>query len=100
MPRIATATRTSKATSSGRSPCRHPAIGYFAACILGKLVGDVLLTRDEIRGLMADLLCTDSPPTGQTRLTDWAKQHADSLGRRYAHELVRRRDRQRAYDAL
>ena len=78
----------------------RPAIGYLAACILGKLVGDVMLTRDEIRGLMADLLCTDSPPTGQTRLTDWARQHADALGRRYAHELVRRRDRRQAYDAL
>jgi hypothetical protein len=32
-----------------------------------------------------------------TRLTDWASEHADSLGRGYASELVRRRDRQAGY---
>jgi NADH dehydrogenase len=40
---------------------------------------------------MADLLCVDSPPVGQTKLTDWAKQHAAELGRQYASELGRRR---------
>ncbi len=78
----------------------HPAVGWFAARILGKLVGDVILTRDEIRALMADLLCTHSPPTGQTRLTDWAREHAQTLGCRYARELARRRDRSQPYDSL
>jgi len=49
---------------------------------------------------MQDLLCTNSPPTGETRLTDWARQHADTLGRRYASELARRRNRQLAYEQL
>jgi NADH dehydrogenase len=52
-----------------------------------------MITREEIKGLMADLLHTDSPPTGTTRLTDWIKEHADSLGRKYASELARRIDR-------
>ncbi len=65
--------------------------------LLGVFVGDVILTRDEVSGLMADLLVTDSLPAGRTRLTDWAKRHADTLGRRYTSELARRRDRQRAY---
>ena len=65
--------------------------------LLGGIVGDVILTRDEIAGLMADLLVTDSLPAGRTRLTDWAERHADSLGRRYTSELARRRDRKRAY---
>ena len=30
-------------------------------------------------------------------LTDWAREHADILGRHYASELARRRDRTRAY---
>ncbi|MDP7286365.1 MAG: NAD(P)H-binding protein [Phycisphaerae bacterium] len=70
-----------------------PSIGYIAGWILGKCVGDVMITREEIKGLMADLLHTDSPPTGTTRLTDWIKEHADSLGRKYASELARRIDR-------
>ena len=74
-----------------------PAVGHVAAVLLGKLVGDVIVTRDEIRGLMADLLCVDSPPAGTMKLTDWAREHADRLGSRYASELRRRRDRQRAY---
>ena len=77
-----------------------PALGYAAASILGLLVRDVVLTRDEIEGLMAGLLATDSPPAGATRLTDWARAHADRLGRRYASELARRRNREAAYDRL
>ncbi len=67
---------------------------------MGTLVGDVLVTRQEIRGLMADLLYTDAPPAGRTRLTVWATEHADELGVRYASELARRRDRETAYDKL
>jgi NADH dehydrogenase len=74
-----------------------PGLGYLAASIIGKIVGDVFLTREEIAGLMQDLLCTDSEPVGKTKLTDWAREHADELGVKYASELARRRDRTRAY---
>ena len=49
---------------------------------------------------MQDLLYTDSPPAGQTRFTEWAKQHAATLGVRYASELARRRNRREAYERL
>lgn len=55
------------------------------------MVGDVFITREEIAGLMADLLYVDDEPTGATRLTDWARKHADTLGTVYASELARRR---------
>lgn len=74
-----------------------PAFGYLAGSIIGRLVNDVFITRQEIEGLMADLLYVDVPPAGKTRLTDWAKQNADSLGRHYASELSRRRDREKEY---
>ncbi len=77
-----------------------PSVGYAVGAVLGKLVGDVMITRDEVEGLMADLLVTLSPPAGSTRLTDWARQHADTLGKHYASELARRRNRQTAYDQL
>lgn len=68
-----------------------PALAYAVARGLGALLGDVVITRDEIRGLMEGLLFADAPPAGETRLTDWAAAHRDSLGRRYASELARRR---------
>lgn len=68
-----------------------PSVGYGLSLLLGKLVGDVVLTRDEIRGLMAGLLHVDARPTGTTRLTGWAVEHRDQLGVRYASELARRR---------
>ncbi|MGD0896712.1 MAG: hypothetical protein ABR915_02680 [Thermoguttaceae bacterium] len=47
-----------------------------------------LVTRDEIEGLMADLLCVDAPPAGQTALTSWVKEHAGTLGHRVAIDSV------------
>ncbi len=74
-----------------------PALGYAAGWVVGRLVDDVLITREEIDGLMAGLLCVDTPPTGSTRLTTWARSHALTLGRQYSSELSRRRDRTAAY---
>jgi nucleoside-diphosphate-sugar epimerase len=68
-----------------------PWLGYLASRALGMVVGDVIVTRDEITGLMGSLLWVDAPPAGSTRLTDWAKLYANELGRRYASELARRR---------
>ena len=67
-----------------------PALGYWAGRVIGRLVGDVTITREEIRGLMGDLLYVDSPPAGETRLTKWARGNVDTLGARYASELGRR----------
>ena len=61
-----------------------PAIGYIVANIIGKMVNDVLLTRDEIEGLMAGLLYVDSPPAAETKFTNWARENAESLGKHYA----------------
>jgi NADH dehydrogenase len=72
-------------------------LGYASAWVIGKFVGDVVVTRDEIEGLAANLLCVDAPPTGTTSLADWAAAHADTLGRTYASELARRKDRVSAY---
>jgi NADH dehydrogenase len=74
-----------------------PALGYRVARLLGPLVGDVIITREEIAGLMAGLLCVEAPPAGQTRLTDWVQTHRETLGRSYASELRRRTNRQAAY---
>jgi len=77
-----------------------PALGYLVASIIGRFVGDVFLTRQEIAGLMRGLLATSSPPAGKTKLTDWAKAHADELGAKYSSELARRKNRTEAYEKL
>jgi NADH dehydrogenase len=74
-----------------------PFLGYAFARIAGLLLGDVIITRDEIRGLMAERLYVDSPPAGNTRFSDWVRTHAGLVGKRYASELLRRRDRQKPY---
>ncbi len=77
-----------------------PALGFALGWLLGRIKGDVIITRQEIRGLMDDLLYVDSPPAGSTKLSDWARQHADELGKHYANELARRIDRRAAYQQL
>ncbi|MGE5123659.1 MAG: SDR family oxidoreductase [Acidobacteriaceae bacterium] len=74
-----------------------PAVGYAAGWLIGRMLGDVLITRDEVTGLMQGLLYTSSPPTGSTHLTDWVNEHASILGRYYASELRRRLDRNVPY---
>ncbi|MEE8459133.1 MAG: NAD-dependent epimerase/dehydratase family protein [Phycisphaerales bacterium] len=77
-----------------------PAVGYVVGRIVGAMLRDVVITREEITGLMADLLYVDAPAAGHTKLTDWAERNAATLGTRYASELARRRDRKAAYERL
>ncbi|HYM90865.1 MAG TPA: NAD(P)H-binding protein [bacterium] len=55
----------------------------------GRLVHDVILTPDEITGLMSDLLVSRGAPVGRRRLRDWLDEHGPRLGRTYASELGR-----------
>jgi uncharacterized protein YbjT (DUF2867 family) len=77
-----------------------PAIAYAAGWVMGRAMGDVMITWDEVKGLMADLLWTASPPSGMTKLSEWMRTHADELGVRYSSELARRRNRAASYDRL
>ena len=63
----------------------------LAARLMGLLVRDVVLTRDEIDGLTADLLVSKSgePPPGTTRLSEWLDDNASLLGSEYASEMQR-----------
>ncbi len=66
-----------------------PTVVSGVARILGLALGDVLLTADELRGLMAGLVATGGPPTGATRLSEWLEGHAEEVGHVYASELAR-----------
>ncbi len=69
-----------------------PLIGYLACKIMGYFVNDIMVTREEIDGLMQNLLYVDSPSAGKTKLTDWVKENASSIGCKYTSELERRID--------
>ena len=49
---------------------------------------------------MAELLYVDSEPAGETKLSEWAKDNAETLGEQYANELSRRQNRQADYSEL
>ncbi len=67
----------------------RPGLVLCLARLIGPVVGDVVLTRDEIGGLMSNLLVSREPATGQTRLSQWLDENAEALGVKYASELKR-----------
>ncbi len=69
----------------------NPGLALAAARIVGLIMRDVTLTRDEIAGLRASLLIAEGAATGHTRLSEWLRTNAAELGVRYASELARRR---------
>ena len=74
-----------------------PGAVYAASRVVGWFMRDTFITREEIVGLMDNLLFVDAPAAGSTKLTDWMKANSNTLGRKYASELARRRDRVSAY---
>ena len=51
---------------------------------------EVILSREELAGLMEELLVSHEPPRGTESVRIWLAGHGDQLGRRYAAELARR----------
>ena len=69
-------------------PHTPPRVGLALTGLVGLLMRDMALTRDEVVGLMDGLLTSGEPPTGTTRLSDWLAENGDGLGRRYVSELA------------
>jgi len=81
--------RLMKSVLGSRALILHapPTMVLVFTAILGRMIGDVILTPDEIKGLMANLLVSDQPPTASTRLSDWLRENASWLGTRYMSEV-------------
>jgi NADH dehydrogenase len=62
---------------------------FLLSRLAGYVVNDMIVTRDEMKGLMSNLLVSKSPPTAQTRLSEWLDQNAEIVGTKYASELNR-----------
>jgi NADH dehydrogenase len=64
-----------------------PRLALLAAQFLGIFVNDVILTPEEVDGLMAGLLVSKESPRGKTHLGDWLEKNKDKVGVKYASEL-------------
>ena len=66
-----------------------PRLALLAAQFLSLFVNDVMLTPEEVDGLMADLLISKEPPRCKTSLKDWLMENKGTVGKTYASELAR-----------
>ena len=76
-----------------RAPARivrvPPFLALLGARAIGRVVGDVVLTRDEITELMSELLVSAEPATTPTRFADWLAGEKGRVGRSYSSEMAR-----------
>lgn len=77
-----------------------PGAGLLVARALGPFLGDVIITREEMVGLMEGLLDSPARSPGRIRLSEWTASHRDTLGVRYASEVGRRVQRDAAYENI
>jgi uncharacterized protein YbjT (DUF2867 family) len=66
-----------------------PRLALLAAQFLSLFVGDVILTPEEVDGLMANLLLSKQPARGKTAFKDWLETNKATIGTQYASELKR-----------
>ena len=57
------------------------AVGWWA--------GEVILSREELAGLMTELLVSHEAPRGAHSVSGWLREHGAELGRAYASEFAR-----------
>lgn len=66
-----------------------PSMALMATASLGKMLNDVVLTPEEVKGLMDNLLVSSQEPTGKTLLSQWLRDNLDWIGVRYFSELAK-----------
>ena len=67
-----------------------PMLMWLGSMAMGALVRDVVLTRDEVAGLMAGLLVSAEEPRCFTLLSRWLADNAATVGAEYHSEVLRR----------
>jgi uncharacterized protein YbjT (DUF2867 family) len=66
-----------------------PRLALLASQFMSLFVKDVMLTPEEVDGLMANLLISKEPPRCKTSLRDWLLENKSTVGQEYASELAR-----------
>ncbi len=62
---------------------------YLSTRLTGLMMRDVVLTWEEYKGLMSNLLAPTGRSTGKTRLSRWLLENREHLGRYHASEVAR-----------
>ena len=70
-----------------------PGLAFQMTRVIGWFVDDVVITREENRGLMEERLYVKANPLGTTRLSVWVHANRQRLGLNYTSEMARRLDR-------
>jgi NADH dehydrogenase len=66
-----------------------PRLALWAAQFMSIFVNDVMLTPEEVDGLMTNLLISKEPPRCKTSLRNWLEENRTIVGKQYASELAR-----------
>ena len=66
-----------------------PNVGIFLGNLIGLFVRDVVLTKDELRGLMDNKLTSPQKPNGTTQFSEWLHSNKELIGTKYTSELKR-----------
>lgn len=66
-----------------------PRLALLATQFLSLFLNDVILTPEEVDGLMGNLLVSHEPARGKTVFKDWLRENREIVGAKYASELKR-----------
>ncbi|UCG24397.1 MAG: NAD(P)H-binding protein [Chloroflexota bacterium] len=66
-----------------------PRLTILLGRAVGLLVSDVILTANELDGLINNYLTSQQAPNGETRFSDWIRQNGRTVGSDYSSELDR-----------
>ena len=74
-----------------RRPIVHvpPVLPLAALRVAGWAVREVILSGEELRGLMTECLVSHEPPRGTQSVLAWLRENGRGLGRSYASEMDR-----------
>ena len=86
------------AAAIGRTrPIAHvpPRLAAALVRVVGVGLREVVLSKQELAGLMEERLVSSEPPRGRSSVMAWIAAHGEELGRRYASEVTRHFRRRR-----
>ena len=78
-----------KVGSKARIIHQSPGMTFFLSKVISYMVHDIILTQDEVKGLMENLLVSSDPPLGTTHFADWLGENEEHIGKGYSSELNR-----------
>jgi hypothetical protein len=64
-------------------------LSWLGLSILEAVLGDIILTREELAGLEQELLISHAPALGRQSVRAWLMAHGNELGRKYTNDRFR-----------